>query len=50
MNEQRPLYDVVISPLVIDEAAMGDANAAARRRRMLDGIADMHADGVPRRK
>ena len=24
MNEQRPLYDVVTSQVVIDEAAMGD--------------------------
>jgi hypothetical protein len=38
MTEQRPLYDVVTSQLVIDEAAMGDANAAARRLQMLDGI------------
>jgi hypothetical protein len=38
MSEQRPLYDVVISQLVIDEAAMGDADAAARRLEMLDGI------------
>ena len=38
MTEQRPLYDVVISQLVIDEAAMGDADAAARRLEMLDGI------------
>ena len=39
MNEQRPLYDVVTSQLVIDEAAMGDEDAAARRLKMLDGIA-----------
>jgi hypothetical protein len=38
MEEQRPLYDVVTSQLVIDEAGMGDADAAARRLRMLDGI------------
>jgi hypothetical protein len=38
MSEQRPLYDVVTSQLVIDEAAMGDADAAARRLQMLDGI------------
>jgi len=38
MNEQRPLYDVVTSQLVIDEAVMGDADAAARRLQMLDGI------------
>lgn len=44
MNEQRPLYDVVTSQLVIDEAAMGDANAAARRLQMLDGIAVLPAN------
>lgn len=38
MNEQRPLYEVVTSQLVIDEAAMGDSDAAARRLQMLDGI------------
>ena len=38
MDEQRPLYDVVTSQLVIDEAGMGDADAAARRLEMLDAI------------
>jgi hypothetical protein len=38
IKEQRPLYDLVTSQLVIDEAAMGDPDAAARRRQMLDGI------------
>jgi len=38
MDEQRPLYDVVTSQLVIDEAGMGDPDAAARRLAMLDGI------------
>ncbi len=38
MDEQRPLYDVVTSQLVIDEASMGDPDAAARRLAMLDGI------------
>lgn len=38
MNEERPNYDIVTSQLVIDEAAMGDADAAARRLPMLDGI------------
>ena len=38
MVEQRPLYDVVTSQLVIDEAGMGDSDAAARRLKMLDGI------------
>jgi hypothetical protein len=44
MKEQRPLYDVVTSQLVIDEAAMGDADAAARRLQMLDGIAVLPAN------
>ena len=38
MDEQRPLYDVVTSQLVIDEAGMGDSDAASRRLLMLDGI------------
>ncbi len=38
MTEQRPLYDVVTSQMVIDEAGMGDSDAAARRLKMLDGI------------
>jgi hypothetical protein len=38
MADQRPLYDVVTSQLVIDEAGMGDSDAAARRLKMLDGI------------
>ena len=38
MEEQRPLYDVVTSQLVIDEAAIGDPDAASRRLKMLDGI------------
>ena len=38
MDEQRPHYDVVTSQLVVDEASMGDPDAAARRLAMLDGI------------
>lgn len=38
MDEQRPLYDVVTSQFVIDEAGMGDPEAAACRLAMLDGI------------
>ena len=38
MEEQRPLYDVVISQLVIDEASVGDPDAVSRRLEMLDGI------------
>lgn len=38
MDEQRPLYDVVTSQLVIDEASMGDPDAAARRLAILEGI------------
>lgn len=54
MDEQRPLYDVVTSQLAIDEAGMGDPDAASRRLQMLDGIpvlpvnpdADMVADEI----
>jgi len=38
MEEQRPLYDVVTSQLVIDEASMGDPDAASARLAVLDGI------------
>lgn len=38
MKEQRPQYDVVTSQLVIDEASMGDPDAASRRLAMLGGI------------
>jgi len=38
MDEQRPFYDLVTSQLVIDEAGMGDPDAASRRLQMLDGI------------
>jgi hypothetical protein len=57
MNEQRPLYDVVTSQLVIDEAGMGDPVAATARLAMLEGIpvlpvnpdADIVADEIVRR-
>lgn len=57
MDQQRPLYDVVTSQLVIDEAGMGDADAASRRLEMLDAIpvlavnpdADTVADEIVRR-
>jgi hypothetical protein len=38
MSDQRPLYDVVTSQLVVDEAGMGDSAAASRRMNMLEGI------------
>jgi len=38
MNEQRPLFEVVTSQVVIDEAGMGDPDAASRRLEMLRGI------------
>jgi hypothetical protein len=38
MDEQRPFYDVMTSQLVIDEAGMGDSDAASRRLAMLAGI------------
>lgn len=39
MNEERPNYEVVTSQLVLDEAARGDPDAAARRAAMLADIA-----------
>ena len=38
MDEQRPLYEVITSQLVIEEASLGDPDAAKRRLAMLDGI------------
>jgi predicted nucleic acid-binding protein len=38
MDEQRKLYDVVTSQLVIDEASAGNPDAASRRLALLDGI------------
>lgn len=38
MDEQSALYEVVTSQLVIDEATMGDPDAASRRLEILDGI------------
>jgi len=57
MAEQGPFYDVVTSQFVIDEASLGDPDAAARRLKMLDGIpilpvnpdADVVADEIVRR-
>jgi len=50
MAEQRPLYEAVTSQLVIDEASLGDPDAAKRRLAMLDGIpilpANLDADSV----
>ncbi len=50
MTEQRSLYEVVTSQLVIDEASLGDPDAANRRLAMLDGIpvlpANPDADSV----
>ena len=44
MDEQRRLYDVVTSQLVIDEASVGDADAASRRLAMLDGMPVLSAN------
>jgi hypothetical protein len=57
LKEQRPLYEVVTSQFVIDEAGMGDPDAASRRLEVLRGIpvlpvnpdADTVADEVVRR-
>lgn len=38
MTEQRPLYEVVTSQLVIDEASLGDSDAANRRLALIAGI------------
>ena len=38
MAEQGPLYELVSSQFVIDEASMGDPDAVIRRLAMLDGI------------
>ena|SRR3972149_699788 len=38
MAEQRPRFEVVTSRLVLDEAALGDADAAKRRLAMLADI------------
>ena len=50
MAEQRPLYEAVTSQLVVDEASLGDPDAAKRRLAMLDGIpilpANPDADSV----
>ena len=38
LAEQRPLYEVVTSQLVIDEASLGNPDAARRRLAALNGI------------
>jgi len=38
MAEQRPQFNVVTSRLVLDEAALGDADAARRRLAMLADV------------
>ena len=38
MNEQRPIFNVVTSRLVLDEAALGDPDAAKRRLALLSDI------------
>ena len=44
LQEQRPLYDVVTSQLVIDEESLGDPDAARRRLEALDGISVLPAN------
>ena len=50
MDEQAPNYEAVTSQLVIDEASVGDPDAAARRLAMLDPLqvipANPDADAV----
>lgn len=38
MSEERPLYEVLTSQLVLDEASAGDAEAAARRLELLQSF------------
>ena len=38
LDEQMGLHDVLTSQLVIDEASLGDSDAASRRLEALDGI------------
>lgn len=44
LKGQQPLYDVVTSQLVIDEASLGDPDAARRRLEALDGISVLSAN------
>lgn len=44
LQEQRPLYDVVTSQLVIDEVSLGDPDAARRRLEALDGMSVLPAN------
>ena len=44
MAEQRPLFEVITSQLVIDEASLGDPDAASRRLAMLQGIPVLSAN------
>jgi hypothetical protein len=44
LSEQRPLYDVVTSQFVLDEASRGDAEAAVRRLNALEGISILSAN------
>lgn len=37
-NLERPKFSIVTSQLVLDEAALGDADAAAERLKLLSGI------------
>jgi len=37
-QKERPAFDLVTSQLTLDEASAGDADAAAERLRLLDGL------------
>lgn len=43
-QHQRKNYDIFVSAIVVTEALRGDANAALRRAKLLDGIAILEVD------
>ncbi|MDQ3557329.1 MAG: type II toxin-antitoxin system VapC family toxin [Gemmatimonadota bacterium] len=45
---RRPLFEIFVSELVLEEAGRGDAEIAARRLRVLDGVSqlEIRADAV----
>lgn len=39
-----PLYDIYISPLVVEESSRGDSDAVARRQAVLSGLPELEID------